>query len=81
MFASWGLKQHSACCDNEEDVIVAMTSCKEIKHSQQCRNLGYSPSDYVCLLDQLYTLLFYSEIDQFGFDYKRDQCCRYADDD
>ena len=58
-----------------------MTSRKEIEHPQQRRDFGHGPCDYVCLLDQLYPLLLYSEIDQYGFDYKRDHRCRCADDD
>ena len=53
MVASWSVKQESDGGDNEENVIVGMTGSKEIKHSQQCRDLGYGPGHYVCLLEQL----------------------------
>ena len=76
MVASWSVKQKTAGGNNEEDVIVGMTRHKMIKQPQQPRDFGHSPDDYVCLLDQLYLLLFYGVGDQFSFDYKRDQCCR-----
>ena len=76
MVASWSVKQESDGGNNEENVIVGMTRHHKIKKAQQPRDLGYSPSDYVCLLDQLYLLLFYGPGDQFAFDHKRDQRCR-----
>lgn len=68
MVASWSVKQESAGGNNEENVIVAMTSRHKIKKPQQPRDLGYSPGHYVRLLDQLYLLLFYGPGDQFAFD-------------
>ena len=62
MFASWEVKQLTEDSDNEQNVVVAITSGEVVKHCQQCCDLAQRQGHYVCLLNSSDLLQFYGAI-------------------